>query len=192
MRRRLVELARDMLAGRVKYLEGAGRLAAMRFDLDGVQDRDPDFDVFVGIASETDHLPLDAQRALWSATALERLDPEIGKTEAWASEYGAVACRNLIARFNDEDRTEATADVELLEGFDAKPSPVGSFGIVVSFGREAFSAAFLPYGSGHLKPGLVDRVALRFLVPAAQAFLVPGTEFSFVEPMRRRGRGVIG
>ncbi len=67
--------------------------------LGGVVDKDPDFDTFVVIQSETDHLPLKAQWSLWALTALAELKPEFWRTEEWAKSFAPQACRNLIARF---------------------------------------------------------------------------------------------
>jgi hypothetical protein len=76
---------------------------------------------------------------------------------------------------------EAEAEVTLLSGTDIPASPVPSFGVIVSFGVEAFSAAVVPAGSMHLRSGATERVRLRFLVPAASPYLRPGTEFTFSE-----------
>ncbi len=81
-RHRIVELANEMLAGRLSYFEGAAEIATLRHKLSGIPERDPDFDAFVLIESETDHLPLEAQRPLWAAAALKRLEPEFRRIEA--------------------------------------------------------------------------------------------------------------
>ncbi|MCE9535549.1 MAG: DUF2489 domain-containing protein, partial [Nitrospirae bacterium] len=64
-----------------------------------IADRDPDFDVFVAIESETDHLPLHAQQHLWDPEALATLAPEFAKTEIWATSFTPTACHSLISRF---------------------------------------------------------------------------------------------
>jgi hypothetical protein len=88
-----------MLNGELSFVEGAMQVLAIKSRLSGVADRDPDFDVFAVIQSETDHLPRDAQRSLWSPTALAGLEPEIRRAEEWAKSFAPSACRNLIARF---------------------------------------------------------------------------------------------
>ncbi|WP_244127376.1 DUF2489 domain-containing protein [Burkholderia gladioli] len=105
-RRTLVELAHAMLDGRVSFLEGAVQVHAIKNRLIGIADRDSDFDVFLVIMSETDHLPLEAQRPLWAPEALARLEPEFKRTEEWARSFALEACRNLIARF-DADSDES-------------------------------------------------------------------------------------
>jgi len=97
-----VTLAIEMLSGRLSYLEGAPRILALQSKIGGLEDRDHDFDVFVLIASETDHLPLEKQRALWSSAALERLTPEFERAEKWAAQFAPEACRNIIARFDEQ------------------------------------------------------------------------------------------
>lgn len=99
-RRRLVELAHAMLDGKLSFLEGAVQVHAIKNRLIGIAERDPDFDAFLTIMSETDHLPLEAQRRLWAPEALARLEPEFKRTEEWAKSFAPQACRNLIARFD--------------------------------------------------------------------------------------------
>ncbi|WP_235610830.1 DUF2489 domain-containing protein [Bordetella sp. H567] len=88
-----------MLAGELPFFEGAVRVVNLMHCLNGIGDDDPDFRIFVLIQSETDHLPLEAQRPLWSASALEALEPEFLRTEEWAKCFAEQACKNLIARF---------------------------------------------------------------------------------------------
>lgn len=97
-RRQVVETAQSMLDGQLSFLIGSRRLAALRHEVD-VAGSDADFLIFVGIASETDDLPLGEVRQYWSAQALARLKPEIQSTEAWAASVGTEACTSLIARF---------------------------------------------------------------------------------------------
>lgn len=102
-RRELVEVARHMLSREISFHEGANRILKLRTRIRGLPDRDDDFDAFVVICSETEHLPLAAQRSLWSAKALERLAGEFERVEVWASAFAPEACRNLIARFERHD-----------------------------------------------------------------------------------------
>jgi len=67
--------------------------------------RDGDFIPFVGIDSATDHLPVDRERANWSAEALARKDTEIAESEAFYKDTAFAACRNLIARFDMKNGT---------------------------------------------------------------------------------------
>lgn len=98
-RSRLVLLAQAMLAGQLSFFEGAVQVLALKNQLGGVADKDPDFDAFIVIQSETDHLPLKAQWSLWAPTALAELEPEFWRIEEWAKSFAPQACRNLIARF---------------------------------------------------------------------------------------------
>jgi hypothetical protein len=98
-RRELVAAARAMLSGELPYVEGAFLVTRLRHRISGVAERDEDFDAFVVIESETDHLPLQAQRPLWSEQALAGLEPEFKRTQEWAASFAADACKRLIARF---------------------------------------------------------------------------------------------
>jgi hypothetical protein len=98
-RRALVIVARQMLNGGLSFLEGAHRIVALRGSIGGVAERDADFDAFMVVESETDHLPLVAQRPLWSSQALAALEPEFARCEAWASGFIPCACAFLMTRF---------------------------------------------------------------------------------------------
>lgn len=95
-----VELAKKMLTKELSFFEGAVRIAPLRFDIAGVDQYDDDFIAFVGISSETDHLPLEAQRTLWNPTVLKELEPEFVRIEEWASTFAVEACENIIKRFD--------------------------------------------------------------------------------------------
>ena len=89
------------------------------------------------------------------------------------------------------NRIEAIAEVTLSNGAEAAASPMTSFGFITTFGKESFSAAVLPGGSGVLELGKAQRVTLRFLVPEAAAVVLPGAAFAFAEPPYRSGVGCI-
>jgi hypothetical protein len=96
----ILQAAQEMLAERLSYIEGARRIftawRASKFD-----EWDPDFLPFVGIVSETDGLPFGEIRTLWNAAALESLQPEIDRSEAWARNFGEPFCRNLVKRLSE-------------------------------------------------------------------------------------------
>lgn len=73
-------------------------LAHLRFEVCG-DELEPDFLLFVGIDSETDHLPLGAARDYWAKAALAAKDLEIEEAEAFYRESTLVACRRLVERF---------------------------------------------------------------------------------------------
>lgn len=95
----LAQIALAMLAGNLSFIEGADQILAVNEGLGGVLVNDPDFRVFSVIQSETDHLPRQHQRKLWSPDVLAKLDSELQKSEAWARSIGIAACQNLYARF---------------------------------------------------------------------------------------------
>ena len=101
-RRRVVALARSMLAGELSFMEGAVEVAGLRTRIGGLPERDYDFDAFVVISSETDHLPLQAQRHLWSERALAALAPDFERVQQWATGFAPQACMNLIKRFSND------------------------------------------------------------------------------------------
>lgn len=89
-----------MLAGKTPYIEGSIIVLRLKTQLNGLADHDEDFSAFEAIASETDHLPLEAQRQFWDGAALKRLEPEYEKTQIWADSFARTYCENLISRFS--------------------------------------------------------------------------------------------
>jgi len=89
-------------------------------------------------------------------------------------------------------KPEAIAEITLSEAVPDNEliSPPSSFGFILTFGTESFSAAVVPDGSGLLQPGIPQRVRLRFLVEAVRTSLAAGREFAFQEG-RRTGCGRI-
>ena len=98
-RRAIFDAAQDMLAGRLTYIEGARKIVAAWW-ASKLDERDVDFLPFVGISSETEALPFGEMRTHWQPAALEALQSEIDRMEAWAREFGEPYCRNLVARFS--------------------------------------------------------------------------------------------
>ena len=97
-RRRVAEIAAQMLTGNVGMIEGARLLGGLHHEVEVGED-DPDFLMFVAIDSETDHLPVGQERQLWAPESLARKDFELGRAEGLAREDAAEACRNLVRRF---------------------------------------------------------------------------------------------
>ena len=98
-RQTLVTLAKAMINKDLSFFEGAPKILSLKDDIGGIYDKDQDFDVFVVILSETDHLPLEQQKHLWSKEALAKLEIEFRETEEWANTFAQEACENLITRF---------------------------------------------------------------------------------------------
>lgn len=98
-RKSLTALLRAMLNGELSYFEGAAQVLSIDRRSLGIDERDPDFDKFMLIRSETDHLPLQPQQPLWSKEALEGLQDDFAQAEHWAKSFAPEACRNLLARF---------------------------------------------------------------------------------------------
>jgi hypothetical protein len=102
-RTKLMRIIRAMLSGNETFFEGARVVFELRNQIGGISASDPDFNAFVVIYSETDHLPYEAQRHLWSLDSLTKLGPEFEKAEAWAASFAPAACENLLKRFGSED-----------------------------------------------------------------------------------------
>ncbi len=98
-------MASRMLAGSLSYLEGTRRICTLSSAAD-LSD-DPDFSPFVAVDSGSDMFPVDPDvRKLWSAEALEKLQPEIDATEKWAREALEKPCHVLVGRFEGRVETQ--------------------------------------------------------------------------------------
>lgn len=100
-RKEAAEIANGMLDGSINYLEGAIKLASLRFEIEVGED-DGDFLAFTGISSEIDHLPLGSAREFWSTKALESHEPEIQRAVKWAKEVSLSECKSIAERFSAE------------------------------------------------------------------------------------------
>ena len=103
VRKRLVDVVQEMLSNKTSFFEGARVVFELRNQISGLSEFDPDFNAFVLIYSETDHLPFEAQRHLWNPGALVKLEAEYEKTARWAASFAPEACRNLLKRFGCEN-----------------------------------------------------------------------------------------
>ena len=97
-RARVAEIAQQVKAGTLSVLEAARLLVGLRHEVE-VADDDPDFLVFVGIESQTDHLPIGEERQHWAASALAGLEGEVTNAEESAKFESTQALDNLIGRF---------------------------------------------------------------------------------------------
>jgi GH43 family beta-xylosidase len=102
-RRRVAELAQQIIAGEIDVLDGSWQIAALRFEVE-IEDRDQDFIPFVVVESETDHLPIGAEALNWSDEALIRKEPELKQAREWAREIVLASCVSLVARFANASR----------------------------------------------------------------------------------------
>jgi hypothetical protein len=92
----IVETAKGVFSGIVSPIEGARTIAGRRFK--ACLEDDPDILPFVGIASETEALPLGGERAHWQAHALADLQDQIDKAQAWALTVATAHCQSLLSR----------------------------------------------------------------------------------------------
>jgi len=97
-REAVVDAARGLEDGSVPFIDGVRRLAALRFDVSRL-DHDPDFMLFVAIASESDHLPSQELRSQCAAAWLEQCDSEALGLEALYRSQVRAACTRLVGRF---------------------------------------------------------------------------------------------
>lgn len=97
----IVVVARQILSGELGLVAGARRLSCLRFDVDAKHD--PDFAFFVGVDSETDHLPLEEVRSRWSSDALKVKDEELQRYETTVRGRALEVCQHLIGKYETHD-----------------------------------------------------------------------------------------
>jgi len=94
---KIVALAQSVLAGQLGIVAASRQLSAWRFDVGA--EHDPDFTFFVGVDSETDHLPVGEERQHWNPDALRTKDEELRAFEASVRERALEVCRSLIQKY---------------------------------------------------------------------------------------------
>jgi hypothetical protein len=95
---RVIETARKIICGEIGVVEGSRILSALRVEVTEA-DHDPDFIPFIGIDSESDHIPLGSVRAHFSATGLERMDAELKAIEDHYRQLAIEASQRLLERY---------------------------------------------------------------------------------------------
>ena len=94
VRGKIIAICEAILNEEIGVIAGSRILNRLEIELHsqvGQFDRDEDFIPFVAIDSETDHLPVDRERANWSEEALARKDKEIAESEAFHKDSAFAA-----------------------------------------------------------------------------------------------------
>ena len=95
----VVTVASAILSGQLGVIEGSRLLCSLRSRVSSL-DHDPDFIAFVGLDSETDHLPIGAVRRHWAPAALANKDIQIQAAEQHWHDTAIAACHRLLRRFS--------------------------------------------------------------------------------------------
>jgi hypothetical protein len=101
LRAEVAAVARGIYLRSTPLLDGARRIAALRFEVAGCE-HDEDFMLFAVIDSETDHIPKESARKLCSPTWLEQCDLKIHETWDFYGSQIRTSCERLCARFANE------------------------------------------------------------------------------------------
>jgi len=96
-RSRALDAARAIVSGQRSVIDGCRYLAGIRFELE-LPDLLDDFNMIVGIESESDHLPVGDTRKYWAADALQQKDIEIAEFENYYRKHAIEACAALIPK----------------------------------------------------------------------------------------------
>jgi len=93
----VVFIAHSILSGTLGIVEAARQLAILAHRL--AADRDPDFTFFIGVDSETDHLPVGDVRLRWATDELRRKDEELRECEHFFRADALQVCQSLIQKY---------------------------------------------------------------------------------------------
>ena len=93
----VVGIAHGILNGNVGVVEGSRMLLTIQRAAGA--EGDADFLFFVGVNSQTDHLPVGDVRRHWSADALRLKDAELHEFEAQVRARALEVCRKLVERY---------------------------------------------------------------------------------------------
>jgi len=98
---KLVKVARSMLDGKTDLLIGVRQINRLRA---GVRDPDAEiFDTIRGVESETDDLPIGAERSLWSVDALAEKDAIRDRYIEEVRDAILMTCQKIIEEFTQRD-----------------------------------------------------------------------------------------
>lgn len=95
---KIVTAARSIISGELGVVAGARQLCDLGHQIGA--DRDPDFTYFIGVESESDHLPLDEVRKHWNPEALRAQDAELAEFERRNRDQAFEVCRSLIQKYD--------------------------------------------------------------------------------------------
>lgn len=94
---KIVAICELILQEEIGIILGSRKIVRLKHQLS--DDFDEDFAPFIGIDSQTDHLPVDSERKNWSVEALKIKDKEISEHELDFKADAFSACKKLIQRF---------------------------------------------------------------------------------------------
>src|SRR5688572_26248176 len=97
IRQRIADVADEMLNGKTDLLEGCRIIVSQRSRLPEIND--DLFDVFVGVESELDDVPVGRTRDIWAHESLALEDSQKNPYLAKVADRLDDACKTLLARY---------------------------------------------------------------------------------------------
>lgn len=97
----VVKICRAVIDGDIGVIAASRKLRDLHYQM--FQDVDDDFRIFIGIESETDHLPVGDERQYWGDAILSEKDKEMAEYEDKKMEVVIESCKKLIDRFTISD-----------------------------------------------------------------------------------------
>lgn len=94
-----VRHAKALLANQSEFLVAIRHLSCLRHEI-GTSSSDEDFNIFLVIDSDTDHLPAGEAKSLCSPEWLQKSEAEVKKIQDFYHSELVVACNKIIERFS--------------------------------------------------------------------------------------------
>lgn len=93
---RIVQAARDMLAGKIGIVDGSIAICRARPGLDDSDLQNELLFPFIAFESELHNFPIDEVRKLWNQEALKAQDARVGEIVSAAQPEILEACKTLL------------------------------------------------------------------------------------------------
>ena len=101
LQRDVLEICQSVIKGSTGVIDASRKLRNLHYQM--FQNVDDDFRIFIGIESETDHLPVGDERQYWDVAVLSEKDKEIAEYEDKVIKVVVESCKKLIDRFAISD-----------------------------------------------------------------------------------------
>lgn len=95
--KRLCMLCNRIMNGQESIISGCIKMSQYRFWMK--EEDNSNWDIFMIVSSDTDHLPIGDVREYWSTYALKEKDLEIGKIEIFYREDVVKAIKNIFQQY---------------------------------------------------------------------------------------------
>ncbi|HUQ85076.1 MAG TPA: hypothetical protein VM077_02025 [Candidatus Limnocylindrales bacterium] len=98
---KIIEIAKNMIDGKINLAAGSRKIETYRYQTDYSDDEL--FDIFMLVADDTDHIPLDEEvREKWNKDALKKLDSELEEYIKVMKPDMLDACEAIVEKYSTQ------------------------------------------------------------------------------------------